>query len=50
MMTHYYDCPMMGDGGGLMMITMGVVWILVVSVLVLAIAALVKYLRSGGHG
>ena len=50
MMTHYYDCPMMEGGGGLMMITMGVVWILVVAVLVLSIAALLKYLRSGRQG
>lgn len=36
-------------GGGLMMITMGVVWILAIAVLLLAIVVLVKYLRSGGN-
>ena len=46
----WHDCPMTAYGGGLMMITMGVVWILIVAVLLLAIAALVKYLRSGGNG
>ena len=35
------------DGMGWMMAGMGLVWILVVVVLVLLIAALVKYLRSG---
>ena len=49
-MTHYYDCPMMGGSGGLTMIAMSVVWVLVVAVLVLSIAALVKYLRSGRNG
>lgn len=38
------DCPM---GGGMMMIGMGLVWLLIVVALLLAIAALVKYLRSG---
>lgn len=41
---------MMGDGGGWMMIGMGAIWLLVVIVLLLAIAALVKYLRSGRNG
>lgn len=42
------SCPMMsGAGGTMMMITMGVIWILVVAALLLAIAALVKYLRAG---
>jgi hypothetical protein len=36
---------MMG-GAPLMMIGMGVVWLLTIAVLVLGIAALVKYLRS----
>lgn len=45
------DCPMMmGDGGGMMMIGMGLVGLLTVIVLVLAIAALVKYLRSSREG
>ena len=35
------------DGMGWMMAGMGLVWILVIVVLVLAGAALVKYLRSG---
>ena len=35
-----------GDGG-MMMIGMGLVWLLIVVALLLAIAALVKYLRSG---
>ncbi len=37
--------PMM-DGGIWMMAGMGLVWILVVILLVLGIAALIKYLRS----
>jgi hypothetical protein len=43
------NCPMMmGDGGGpLMMIGVGLIWLLIVAVLLLSIAALVKYLRSG---
>ncbi|MBA3511144.1 hypothetical protein [Sphingomonas sp.] len=41
---------MMGEGSGPMMVGMGVVWLLVVIVLLLAIAALVKYLRSGRNG
>jgi hypothetical protein len=42
------DCGHMmeGAGGTMMMIGMGVVWILVIAALLLAIAALVKYLRS----
>lgn len=36
-------------GMGWMMGGMGFVWLLVVVVLVLAIAALVKYLRGGGR-
>lgn len=45
------NCPMMmGHGGAWMMIGMGLVWLLVVVVLLLAIAALVKYLRSGRNG
>lgn len=45
------NCPMMmGDGGGMMMIGMGLVWLLTIVVLLLAIAALVKYLRSGRNG
>ena len=39
------NCPMTG-GGGMMMIGMGVIWLLTVVALVLAIAALVKYLRA----
>lgn len=43
-----HDCPMMsGPGGTVMMIVMGAVWILVLVALILSIAALVKYLRSG---
>ncbi|MBX3562673.1 MAG: hypothetical protein KF780_12785 [Sphingomonas sp.] len=40
------DCPGM-TGGGMMMIGMGLVWLLVLAALLLGIAALVKYLRSG---
>lgn len=40
-------CPTMSDGWGPMMIIgMGLVWLLIVAVLLLAIAALTKYLRS----
>jgi hypothetical protein len=41
-------CPMMGmmDGMGWMMAGVGVIWVLVVILLVLGIAALVKFLRS----
>lgn len=45
-----YNCPMTGSGAGMMMITMGVIWILIVVALVLSIAALLKYLRSGRPG
>lgn len=38
---------MMDCGGAAMMIGMGVVWLLVVAVLILGLAALVKYLRAG---
>jgi len=34
------------DGAPLMMIGMGVVWLLTIAVLVLGIAALIRYLRS----
>ena len=46
------NCPMMmGHGGGwMMMIGMGLVWLLIVIALLLAIAALVKYLRSPRNG
>lgn len=45
------NCPMMmGQGGGWMMIGMGLIWLLIVIVLLLAIAALVKYLRAGRNG
>lgn len=41
-------CPMMGGAGGAwMMILGGIVWLLTIAVLVLGIAALLKYLRSG---
>ncbi|MBA3525847.1 MAG: hypothetical protein H0T82_02850 [Sphingomonas sp.] len=40
------DCNQM-TGGMAMMIAMGLVWLLIVAVLILATAALVKYLRSG---
>lgn len=40
-------CQMMMDGmGGWLMAGVGLVWILVLAVLILAIAALVKYLRK----
>lgn len=39
------DCPMMA-GGPVMMIGMGLVWLLIVVALALAVAALLKYLRS----
>lgn len=42
------SCPMMKEGG-MMMIGMGLVWLLGVVALLLAIAALVKYLRSGSN-
>lgn len=37
---------MMMEGGTGMMLGMGVIWLLVLVVLVLSIAALIKYLRS----
>lgn len=37
---------MMSGGSGLIMIGMGLIWLLVIVVLLLTIAALVKYLRS----
>lgn len=44
-------CPMMmGHGSGWVMIGMGVLWLLIVVTLLLAAAALVKYLRSGRNG
>lgn len=37
-------CPMMmGGGGTFMMIAMGVIWLLTAAVLILGIAALLKY-------
>ena len=43
------DCEnmMSGPGGMLMMIAMGLFWVLLLAVLLLAAAALLKYLRSG---
>ena len=42
------DCgQMMSMVSGPMMLAMGSLWLLVLAVLVLTIAALVKYLRSG---
>ena len=44
----WHGCPMMmGGHGTVMMVTMGLVWLLTIIVLVLGIAALVKYLRAG---
>ena len=45
------DCTeMMGSTEGTaMMVAMGLVWLLIVGVLILALAALVKYLRSGSR-
>ena len=43
------DQMMSGTGGTVMMIAMGLVWLLIVGVLILAAAALVKYLRSGSR-
>lgn len=37
---------MMECNGTMMMVGMGVVWVLTIAVLVLGIAALIKYLRS----
>lgn len=36
-------------GGSTMMIGMGLLWLLIIGALLLAIAALVKYLRSGSR-
>ena len=47
MMQMNGDHMMSGTGGTVMMIGMGLIWLLIVAVLVLAVAALVKYLRSG---
>lgn len=43
------DCAnmMSGAGGIMMMAGMGLLWLLLLAVLLLATAALVKYLRSG---
>ena len=35
------------EGHGIMMMVMGAVWILIIVALILGIAALIKYLRSG---
>ena len=42
------DCAQMmdGPGGTVMMIAMALIWILILALLVLGVAALVKYLRS----
>lgn len=43
-----HGCPMMtGAGGTWMMIGVAIVWLLTIVLLVLGIAALIKYLRSG---
>ena len=43
-----YNCPMMGSGAGMVMMAgMWLIWLLTIVLLVLGIAALVKYLRSG---
>lgn len=39
-------CDGMMEGGTMMMLGMGLVWLLIVIALALSIAALVKYLRS----
>ena len=43
------DCAQMmgGAGGTIMMVGMGLVWLLIIALLVLGVAALLKYLRSG---
>lgn len=41
------DCMQMGTMGTGMMLAMGLFWALVLAVLVLALVALIKYLRSG---
>jgi len=38
---------MAGGGGAMMMVGMSIVWLLTIVLLVLGIAALIKYLRSG---
>ena len=43
-------CTMMNGMTSGMMWGMGLVWLLVIIVLILAAAALVKYLRSGSKG
>lgn len=46
--TSAYGCAMMvRSGGEWMMIGMGLVWLLTIVILILGIAALLKYLRSG---
>lgn len=45
------ECPMvMGEGSGIMMVGMALVWLLIIAALLLSIAALVKYLRSDRNG
>jgi hypothetical protein len=48
--TIYDDKPMMQNMGGMgwMMGGMGLLWLLVLVLLVLGVAALIKYLGSGG--
>lgn len=41
---HMLDSGIMDGMGGMMMLGMGIVWLLIVILLVLAIAALIKYL------
>ena len=43
------DCANMmgGAGGTMMMVGLGLFWLLLIAALLLAVAALVKYLRSG---
>ena len=40
-----YGCPMMA-GGAMMMIGMGVIMLLTITILILGVAALSKYLRA----
>ncbi len=43
-----HGCPMMmGAHGTWMMVGMGIIWLLTIAILLLGIAALIKYLRSG---
>lgn len=43
----WHGCPTIGGAEGtVMMLTMGLVWLLTILILILGIAALVKYLRS----